>query len=216
MTLDVWEQRVLALAAIAQAAAAVKQVAREGSLRQPAQSQPLIQSVLNQNPESFEALYPHPRDLQWGVEQVLQQIGATRDKDVEITRYVVGILALARRFMKAEKAQQQLGQRIEQLHRQQHDFQFNSDTVLAGMASAYSDFVSPLSQPLKINGKPDYLKQMSVQNQIRAFLLAGVRNAVLWKHLGGKRRQFLLSRQRMVSTAQSLLRTMHEQSESPS
>lgn len=210
---DEWQQRVLSLAAIAQAAAAVKQIAREGSLRDPAHGQPLIDSVLNQSPSGFDAIYPEPRALQWGLEQLLQQIGATRDKDVEITRYVVGILALARKFMRADKAQQQLGQRIEQLYRQQHDFQFNTDTVIAGMASAYSDCISPLSQPLKINGKPDYLKQATVQNQIRAFLLAGVRNAVLWNHLGGKRRHFLFSRQRMVRTAQSLLRTLHEQSE---
>ncbi|HET8816074.1 MAG TPA: high frequency lysogenization protein HflD [Pseudidiomarina sp.] len=216
MNLDEWQQRVLALAAIAQSAAAVKQVAREGSLRQPAYGRPLIDSVLNQNPSSFSAIYPEPQDLRWGLEQLLQQIGATRDKDVEMTRYVVGILALARKLMRSEKAQHQLGQRIEQLYRQQHDFQFNSETIIAGMASAYSDFVSPLSHPLKINGKPDYLKQATAQNHIRAYLLAGVRNAVLWNHLGGKRRHFLFSRQRMVRTAQSLLRTLQEQSESPS
>lgn len=207
------QQRILALAAAAQSAAAVKQLAREGSLRNAAHARVLFSSVMNQNPENFAAVYNDLPALRWGLEHLLDQIGASKQKDVEITRYMIGMLALERRLSKRPAALEQLGQRITKLHRQQYEFSFTQDTITAGMAGIYSELISPLGQPIKINGKPDYLQQPNIQNQIRALLLAGIRNVVLWRQLGGKRRQFIFSRQRMVSTAQQLLRDLREQSE---
>ncbi|WP_258806877.1 high frequency lysogenization protein HflD [Pseudidiomarina sp. CB1] len=201
-----WQQRTLALAAIAQACAAVKQLARHGQLSEEFERDALLQSVLEQDPESFSAIYGDVTNLNFGLKVLLAQIGATRNKDVEITRYMVGVLALARRFERNEKAVTALGQRINQLQRQQHDFQFEHDTILTGMAGAYSDFISPLGRPLQIHGKPDLLQQKNVQNQIRALLLAAIRSAILWRQVGGKRRHFVLSRRRMVSTALDLIR----------
>lgn len=210
---DEWFERVIALAALTQAAAAVKQVARFGSIREVNAGRVVMDSVLNQNPDSVKAMYPNLSELRLGLESLLQQIGATRDKDVEVTRYVVGILALERRLSRSDKAIQELGQRITQMQRQKHDFQFSDDTIVASMGSTYSDLISPLGQPLKINGKQEFLQQPSNQHLIRALLLAGVRNAVLWRQLGGKRRHFIFNRQRMVRIAQQLLRELREHSE---
>ncbi|RUO55738.1 high frequency lysogenization protein HflD [Pseudidiomarina homiensis] len=201
-----WQQRTLALAAIAQACAAVKQLARHGQLTEEFQRDALLQSVLEQDPESFSAIYGDVTNLNFGLKVLLAQIGATRNKDVEITRYMVGVLALARRFERSEKAVAALGQRINQLQRQQQDFQFEQDTILTGMAGAYSDFISPLGRPLQIHGKPVLLQQQNVQKQIRALLLAAIRSAILWRQVGGKRRHFVFSRRRMVSTALDLIR----------
>lgn len=210
---DQWFERVVALAALAQAAATVKQVARFGSIREVNAGRVIIDSVLNQSPDSLQTLYPNLSELRLGLESLLQQIGATRDKDVEVTRYVVGMLALERRLSRSPKALQQLSQRITQMQRQKNDFQFSDDTVIASMGSAYSDLISPLGQPLKINGKQEFLQQPSNQHLIRALLMAGVRNAVLWRQLGGKRRHFIFNRQRMVRIAQQLLRELREHSE---
>lgn len=208
-----WFDRIIALAALAQAAAAVKQVARTGRVTNTDVSEPLLKSVLNQSPSSVHALFPNLAQLRVGLETLLQQIGATRDKDVEVTRYVVGMLALERRLSRSPIVLEQLSQRLQQLQRQQNDFQFAEETIVAGMGSTYSDLISPLGQPLKINGKQDHLKQPANQNLIRALLLAGVRNAVLWRQVGGKRRHFIFSRQRMVRAAQTILRELRDHSE---
>jgi high frequency lysogenization protein len=212
-THDVWFERVVALAALVQSAAAVKQVARFGSVRDQSTTNSLLDSVLNQSPGSISELYPNLADLRLGLESLLQQIGATRDKDVEVTRYVVGILALERRLSRSPQALDTLGQRLQHIHRQRHDFQFAEDTIIASMGGTYSDLISPLGQPLKINGKQEHLQQAANQHLIRALLLAGVRNAVLWRQLGGKRRHFIFSRQRMVRAAQLILRELREHSE---
>ncbi|MFC0444800.1 high frequency lysogenization protein HflD [Pseudidiomarina halophila] len=209
-----WQQRVIALAAIAQAAAAVKTLARQGKLDESYERQALLNSVLVQNPESFASIYGDVSKLKVGLRVLLAQLGTTRDKDIETTRYIVGVLALARRIQRQPKAFAQLGERIEQLHRQQHQFQFEQETIYTGMASTYSDCISPLGRPIQIHGKPEHLQQQSVQNQIRSLLLAAIRSAVLWRQVGGKRRHFLFSRTRMIATANELLRALSSQSES--
>lgn len=207
---------VIAFAAAAQAVAAVKQVAREGGVRHSAQVRPLYHSVLELNPSNLAALYPEPAMLQWGLETLLLQIGPTQHKDIEVTRYLVALMALERRLTRRSSVQQQLAQRLQQLQRQRDQFGFSHDTLVAGMAAIYSDLISPLGKPIRITGKPDYLQQPAVQNQIRALLLAALRNIVLWRQLGGQRRQFIFSRQRLVGVTQQLLRDARAQTESSS
>lgn len=212
--MNAWQSRVIALAAAAQCLAAIKQIAREGSLRDAKQVQRLYTNVLVLNPTSLQQLYPDQSELQWGLETLLLQIGPTQHKDIEITRYMVALMALERRLHKRPANMAKLAERLQQIQRQRDDFQFAQDTIVAGMAGIYSDIISPMSKPIKITGKPEHLKQSSVQNQIRALLLAALRNIVLWRQQGGQRRQFIFSRQRMVSAAQQLLRQLRTPSES--
>lgn len=151
-----WQQRVIALAAVAQAAAAVKTLARRGKLDDSYERQALLNSVLVQNPDSFATIYGDVSKLKVGLRVLLAQLGTTRDKDIETTRYIVGVLALARRIQRQPKAFAKLGERIEQLHRQQHQFQFEQETIYTGMASTYSDCISPLGRPIQIHGKPEF------------------------------------------------------------
>lgn len=209
-----WQQRVIALAAIAQSIAAVKQLALRGQVGNEVQRDALLNSVLDQTPSDVASIYGGVGNLQLGLQVLLAQIGTTKDKDVDITRYIIATLALARRLERKPESLQALGQRIQQLARQQNDFHFDQDTIITGMAGAYSDFISPLSQPIRIHGKPTLLQQKPVQDQIRALLLAAVRSAILWRQVGGQRRQFIFSRRRMVTTCHDLLRTLSSQSES--
>lgn len=211
--MSAWQARTIALAAAAQCLAAVKQIAREGSLRDAKQVQRLLTNVLNLNPASLAQLYPDHHELQWGLETLLLQIGPTQHKDIEITRYMVALMALERRLHKRPASMASLAERLQHIQRQRDDFQFAHDTIVAGMAAVYSDIISPLSKPIKITGKPEHLKQAAVQNQIRALLLAALRNIVLWRQQGGQRRQFIFSRQRMIHTAQQLLRPLRTPSE---
>ncbi|RUO79385.1 high frequency lysogenization protein HflD [Pseudidiomarina taiwanensis] len=203
--MNIWQQRVLALAAAAQAAAAVKQLARTGKLADSAVAEVLVSSVLNQQSADFNAVYGAPDKVVWGLQQLLIQLGNSRQKDIEVTRYVVGMMALERKLSRTPKVGDKLSQRLQQVQQQRQHFNFDQATVNANLAGVYSDLISPLLRPLQISGKPEYLQQTQVQNQIRTALLAGIRALVLWRQLGGKRRHFLFSRQRMVRSASAQL-----------
>jgi high frequency lysogenization protein len=56
-----------------------------------------------------------------------------------------------------------------------------------------------------VAGDPEILKRTDTQHRVRAILLAGVRAAVLWRQLGGKRRHILFSRQQILDSAEHTL-----------
>jgi len=98
-----------------------------------------------------------------------------------------------------------MGQRLDQVKRQLHHFTINDDAVIANMASIYSDIISPLGAKIHVAGSPNQLQQQAVQQKIRTLLLAGVRAAVLWRQVGGKRRHLFFSRKALVKTAKQQL-----------
>jgi len=54
----------------------------------------------------------------------------------------------------------------------------------------------------------DYLQNEYVSNRIRSLLLAGIRSAVLWHQLGGRRWRLIVYRKRVQETATALRRRM--------
>lgn len=200
-----WQQRVIALGGMALSAAAVQQLARSGQVLHDTVTDTLINSTLNLNPDSTLAVYGSVEAIRPGLRTLVQQIGNSRQKDLELTRYMVGMVHLSRRLLANDEAMNTLAQRLEQVSRQYHEFDFERYRILQSMAGIYREIISPLGQPIRINGNPAHLKNEANQHHIRALLLAGVRSAVLWQQVGGKRRHFLLSRKRMLDTAKHLL-----------
>lgn len=202
-----WQQRVLALSGMALSAAAVQQLARSGQVLHDTVTDTLINSVLNLEPESTLAVYGSLEAMRPGFNTLLQQMGNGTQKDLELTRYMVGMIHLSRRLLNNKKALAELGRQLEQVSRQYHEFGFERYRILQSLASIYRELISPLGQPIRINGNPTHLKNEANQHHIRALLLAGVRSAVLWQQVGGKRRHFLFSRKRMLDTAKQLLQS---------
>jgi high frequency lysogenization protein len=124
---------------------------------------------------------------------------------VEITRYLVGLLALERKLSRNHAALAMMSERIQQVRRQLQHFAVTDEQVIANIADIYSDIISNLGPKIQISGNPHILQQKQVQNKIRALLLAAMRSAVLWRQLGGKRRQLVFSRKAIVDTANNSL-----------
>lgn len=202
-----WQQRVLALSGMTLSAAAVQQVARSGAVLHDTVTETLIDSVTNLQPQSTLAVYGSIEAIRPGLQTLVQQLGNSTQKDIELTRYLVGMIHLSRRLQARDKQMSELARRLEQVNRQYREFGFERYRILQSLAGIYRDLISPLGQPIKVNGNPTQLKNEANQHHIRALLLAGIRSAVLWHQVGGKRRHFLLSRKKMLATAQQLLRT---------
>ncbi|KPU83108.1 lysogenization regulator, partial [Psychromonas sp. PRT-SC03] len=78
------------------------------------------------------------------------------------------------------------------------DANIDDDNILSSLNLIYKDLISDLGPKIQVNGSPSCLQQERTQHKIRALLLAGVRSAVLWRQIGGKRRQLLSSRKAML------------------
>ena len=79
------------------------------------------------------------------------------------------------------------------------------ENILAALGELYQATISTLRPRIMVQGEPTYLADKARANQIRALLLAGIRAAVLWRQLGGRRWQLFISRRKILETAQQLL-----------
>ncbi|MCE9678323.1 high frequency lysogenization protein HflD [Shewanella sp. AS1] len=196
--------RTMAFAGILQAIAQVQRVARHGQGDTDALAASL-NSILVTNPDNTSDVYRDKAALNQGYQLIVNQLGDDKQKDVEITRYLIGILALERKLSRSSSALGMLAERINQVHRQLHHFAITDDQVIANFAGIYSDIISELGPKIQISGNPEFLKQTLVQQKIRALLLAAMRSAVLWRQLGGKRRHLVFSRKSIVDVANNSL-----------
>ncbi|GCF88295.1 MULTISPECIES: high frequency lysogenization protein HflD [unclassified Shewanella] len=196
--------RTMAFAGILQAIAQVQHLARHGELDN-AELAASLNTILVTNPDNTADVYQDKIVLQKGYELILNQLGDSSQKDVEITRYLVGVLALERKLVRSNSGLGMLAERINQVNRQLHHFAITDEQVVANLASIYSDIISNLGPKIQISGNPVCLQRPIVQHKIRALLLAAIRSAVLWRQLGGKRRHLVFARKAIVDTAKKSL-----------
>ncbi len=195
-------ERDFALAGVCQAAALVQMTARKGESPAP-YFEASINSIVLTDTDSTEAVFGGIAQLGLGFKTIIAQLGNTSlDKDAEITRYVAGILSLERKISRKGEVLKELSERISQIQRQQTHMDLFERQMISNLASVYADVISPAGPKIQVAGTPAVLQQDSNQNKVRALLLAGVRAAVLWRQLGGKRRQILFSRKKIVKHAQ--------------
>jgi len=200
-------KQTITMAAICQASVLVQKIARTGSVEE-AELAIMLNSIMVTSPKNILDVYSDDiAHLKSGLKALIEQLGnQTKQKDPELTRYVVSLLGLERRLAKKKNQLSLLGDRIEQSQRQLAHYDITSETLIASLASIYSDLLSPIGTPIQIAGEPSMLKQQNNQHKIRALLLAGIRSSVLWRQVGGKRRNILFGRTKMVACAQQLLK----------
>ena len=201
-------ERQLALAGVCQAAALVQSVARTGCADAQA-VETSISSILVMNPDSPQQVYGSLPNLKVGFAALVAQLdNESRHKDAEITRYIASILSLERKLSKHKTALGQLADRISHVQRQLAHVDFEHSQIMSSLASVYTDVVSPLAPKIQIAGNQQNLSLENNQHKVRALLLAGVRSAVLWRQMGGKRRHILFHKSQILKAAKQALRTI--------
>lgn len=195
--------RVIALAALAQALRLVQQLASLGQTEQrPATV--LYDSLFRFEAEDAEAIYDGVAGLDQGLRELLGLLGqGPRDKG--IARMAVSVLGLERAFMHHPSAGERVQSVLRDIDRQRQHLGAHHPTVTLRLGELYVEQISPLGNRVLVQGNPVYLGQPQVVAEVRALLLCALRAAVLWRQSGGSRLDFLLRRGRMAETARELL-----------
>lgn len=205
-------QQTIALAAIFQAASLVEQLARTGEIP-TTELEVLIASLIKQNPESFDDIYGPIPNLQAGYNGICKLMGADESPlnpkapsiRPEAMRYAISIIHLESRLRKNSEMMELLGKSIQNSARQVEHFHLTHESVIGSLADTYQKTLSTLSFRIKVTGNPQILQNTLNANKVRTLLLAGVRAAILWRQVGGRRWQLLLNRKRYIKDAQDLL-----------
>ncbi len=198
------EDRSIALIGIYQATQLVHQLATTGHAEERAYHTS-IQSLFCENPEhTLDVFGGDIANLQVGVNSLLNQMNsesATHARNLDITRYVLSLMILEKKLVKMGEPLQKISQVLDVAKAQQEHFGPEHDNVIASMARAYSENISPINPRIIVNGQHGHLQNARIANKIRALLLAGIRAALLWDQVGGSRWGLIWSRKKYLADA---------------
>lgn len=221
--MDNWDYRVMALASVLQCAQLIDRIARTGTFQQQEVSG-LQSPLFVLDPRSNADVYQDPKELLPGLTliETLASGGALREHQL-VVQYCVKMLRLAdtvrgdatladqiRRGISAIQLANPKPESAEadggELAAAQNADESAIDTISRALALVYRDTLSNVPRPIQIQGAAAALREPANAAAIRSLLLAGVRSALFWRQLGGRRWQLLLSRRRLAFTAARLKR----------
>ncbi|ATF08935.1 high frequency lysogenization protein HflD [Candidatus Enterovibrio altilux] len=195
--------RTIVFASICQSVKLVQQVARIGNCDRDILGVSL-NSIIITNPASTIDIFGKEENLILGLTTLINELGNSSDGR-ELTRYLINILALERKLTGHRHSLSQLADRLDTVQRQLKHFDLLDEQMISNLASIYLDTISPLGTRIQVTGTSAQLQITAVQHKVRALLLSGIRSAVLWRHIGGKRRHLIFGRKQMIEQAKVIL-----------
>jgi len=197
--------RTIALSALLQAVTLVQQLAETGNIDRD-EFETLLTSLIATDAPNTEAVYGNLSKLRTGIEQLNNQLSKNKDKkDVQILRYVIGLLHLERKLAKRPAMMDLIGREIDQIPQQIDYFgDINNPQVVARFADIYHRTISELSPRIHVLGDPTILQHADNVNRVRALLLAGIRAAMLWHQKGGRRWHFVFQSNKILKIGTEL------------
>lgn len=205
-----FHDQVLALAGIFQSACLVQQLARQGNTDNAA-LRSSIESTLALDAPDVVSIYGGTNGLRLGLGLLKSKLtGKTQATDIEMARYVIAMVQLEGNLRRHPKLLDDIRQGIDTA-REQMKF-FGNDLPADGvhplliekLAQVYSQTISTLTPRIMVSGEHGHLANPAIAAKVRAALLAGIRSAVLWRQLGGRRWQLLFSRGKIARAAGEL------------
>ena len=202
------QDRLIAFAGIYQAAYCVRQIARQGTVDTRIM-EPCIYSLFQIDTPSVAAAFGPPGAVATGARQIVAQLTAGSQggppRDHELLRYVVTLIKLERALAGRRDMLQAIRAGIDAVAAGVASRPLLDPDLLASLATIYSDTISHLGPRIIVKGDQQHLKNSDNQSRIRAVLLAGIRAAMLWRQVGGRRWQILLGQRRLLESARAYL-----------
>ncbi|AEF54017.1 high frequency lysogenization protein HflD [Marinomonas posidonica] len=202
------KEQTIALSAVFQAAELVANLAKTGQVDKT-YLQPLIDSVLILNADGTEDIYGGQWDCQSnlaiGRQITRKALGKDRNSvNPNTLRYALSLIHLESKLSKYPDMLSQIGQQITQIAaKKEHYDSVLHENMMASISGMYQDTLSTLPFRIQVHGDSRFLQQAHVANQVRAILMAGVRAAMLWRQLGGKRWHLIFKRKALLNALES-------------
>ncbi len=198
------EDRAIALAGLFQACHLVQQVARKG-LADAEAMEASLHSLFQIDTERVIDVFGGLPQIAPGLRLAYRQLSGSEPRDNELTRYLLSLIQLERKLSSHPQRLQNISQGIQTTAERLVHFPQTHGNILAALADIYAENLSTLQPRIMVSGEPVYLQNPENVNRVRALLLCGIRAAMLWRQIGGRRRQLLLSRNRVIAALEHLL-----------
>ncbi len=197
--------RTLALAGVFQASALVADVAHGRALDEPA-FRATLGSLFIDSPDEVADVFGGTEGVRLGLLLVRDGLSPDRQRThAEVIRYALNIVHVERRFAGQRALQETLETRLKRVREQLVHFDLGHDTIIGALANTYQDTLSKMPQRIQVVGNAQALQAERNAERIRAILLGGVRAALLWHQVGGRRWRLIMNRRPVQATAARLV-----------
>ncbi|MBJ7536679.1 high frequency lysogenization protein HflD [Marinomonas transparens] len=202
------KEQTIALSAVFQAAELVAVLAKTGKVDNES-LQPLIESILVLSAPSTEDIYGGQWDCQTklalGRRISRQALGKDRNSvNPDTLRYALSMIHLENKLSKAPQMLSAIGQKITQVEQKKdHYDSVLHENMIASISGMYQDTLSKLPFRIQVHGDSRFLQQPYIANQVRSILMSGIRAAMLWRQLGGKRWHLIFKRKALLHALES-------------
>jgi high frequency lysogenization protein len=166
----------------------------------------IIHSLFVFDPDSPQDVYNGTHNLQTGL-RVLRDVlsGHSRGEYQQSVRYALGILHLQKKLAANAQMQATIRSRLQHTEKKLEHFTQDINEISTSIAAIYQDTISHFNYRIQVTGSLQQLQNSANADRIRALLLAGIRSAVLWRQLGGRRWHLLIKRRRILQTVTALI-----------
>ena len=197
------EERVLALAGLVQAVHLISTISRSGMAAQD-HLEASLNSIFVTSPGSASDVYGGGSGVSLGIKLTTDLIMRFNLLGhVDVVRYALLLLQLERRLAQHPDCLRELGAGISSIDKKRtFDLKqqpINDAAVEAELAALYRDTLGCFEPRIKVQGHETHLRNSFNINRIRALLLAGMRSAVLWHQLGGRRWHLIAARKPLIN-----------------
>ena len=192
------KNQIIALSGIFQSCYLVSNLSRYGLITEQ-NLKNNIQILFNQNTENILDIYGSIESLHHGIDSIKNLIASKhREKFLETLRYAIGVMYLAKKLQKNKRMLMMIKKRLEVTAKQIENFSITHPNVIASISQIYQDSFGTFFFRININGDFEYLKQDQIVYRIRCLLFSGVRSAMLFHQMGGKRYQLILNKKHIL------------------
>lgn len=200
-----WKAQALTLAAVLESAMLVDQLARTGSA--PASEiETLTGSLFVFEFDDVAEVFGGANAMHLGISRLrdLCRQGTT-GAGKQVMQYAMSMLYLADKLRRDTDKLSIIRTRLGHTAFKQAHFDADLDNIAASVSAVYQDTLSQYRYRVQVSGSAEHLQNNRIADRVRTLLFAGVRAAILWRHVGGSRLQFLLNRKRIAQACNELL-----------
>lgn len=208
------EYRNIALAATTQCALLVHELATKGDV-DARQLRACVDPLLVLDPKSTSDVYPNVAAFSTGLNALQQAFSGDNGKqNPEAVRYLLGMTVLQQKLSRMSGLQTKIRKGLQTAQSSDTGYSDEGETnpvvdfPYAETARLYQNTISTLSYRIHVAGNPEHLRNQQVADKIRTLLLAGIRSAVLWQQLGGRRWHLLFYRKQIRESIAHIRRAM--------
>ncbi len=200
--------KTIAFAGVYQSARLVHQIATQGQADATALNATLG-SLFVDNPQTTLDVFGDLANLRLGFQTMRVQMGATEalgeKRNLQITQYVISMLALERELAETADLEQAVFRKLEHAQVQVKHFGLLHENTIAALALIYGETIARIRPQIMVRGAHGHLTQAHNANRIRACLLAGIRAARVWRQVGGRRWHLIFGRKKYLYEVDELL-----------